>query len=272
MPDLHGRVWKFETGALTSAKKILFADVRAAAPSGGDQPIGTQLALGQFATSATDPTKAAYVFGVTGNDTRSDELTTSPFIAFAYRDDNTCTSATPGGCATTPEKGVKLFTKDLCEQPNCVQPFRGTLQPTAGISFALDPTKTNGVGRVFFGGTRLVPPPPAPGSTPSGVSGVCRSRFDSIIFALGAESGLAAYDLNVSGSDEYSLSTDSKIMGLSIIGSPAGAQLHVDEGLAPLAPCAKPPDAGKSAFTPATTAVTSVNAMGVMRPGSSLCR
>jgi len=251
-------VWKFQTSNMTS--KILFADLRAA--SGSDQPIGTQLTLGRFAKSVIDSTTAPFVFGVTGNDSRTTPTTARPFKGFAYRDDEPAPSATVAG-------GTLLFLKDLCEQPNCLQSFRGTVQPAAGIS-----TNSTGqsVGRVFFGGTRFVAPPPESTlSTPISTSGVCRSRFDSIFFALGAESGLAAYDLNISGSDEYVLLDDSKISGVSIIATPDGSKVHIDEGLNSSAgglSCGGAPPKGT---LPNVTAGTSV-ATGTMRPASSMCR
>jgi hypothetical protein len=258
VPDLHGRVWKFQTSNMTS--KILFADLRAA--SGSDQPIGTQLTLGRFAKSVVDSTTAPFVFGVTGNDSRTTPTTARPFKGFAYRDDDAAPSATVAG-------GTLLFLKDLCEQPTCLQSFRGTVQPAAGIS-----TNSTGqsVGRVFFGGTRFVAPPPESTlSTPISTSGVCRSRFDSIFFALGAESGLAAYDLNIAGSDEYVLLDDSKISGVSIIATPDGSKVHIDEGLNSSAgglSCGGAPPKGT---LPNVTAGTSV-ATGTMRPVSSMCR
>ena len=80
------------------------------------------------------------------------------------------------------------------------------------------------VGRVFFAGTRFNPPYPVgapfapPPCTGLGCNPVvpCRSSFDSIVFALGAKSGDAAFDLNATGDDSYVVFDNSKIAGLAI--------------------------------------------------------
>src|SRR4029453_8604497 len=70
--------------------------------------------------------------------------------------------------------------------------FRGTVQPATAYSETAS-TGTATVGRVFFGGTRFNPPgsafaPPVPPFP-------CRSSFDSILYARGAQSGLRAHHL-----------------------------------------------------------------------------
>ena len=65
----------------------------------------------------------------------------------------------------------------------------------------------------------------------------CRSSFDSVVYALGAKSGLAAFDLNDGAADDsYVVFDNSKIAGISILsvtdvnGTPE-QKLYVDEGL-----------------------------------------
>ena len=100
--------------------------------------------------------------------------------------------------------------------------FRGTVQPATAYSEA-----ASGAGRVFFGGTRFNPPnstyaPPVPPFP-------CRSSFDSILYALGAQSGLAAYDLAFGNA--YQIFQDSRIVAISTQAAPGASVLAKDEGL-----------------------------------------
>jgi hypothetical protein len=200
--DLHGRVWKFQ--ASDPATAIEFADL------GADQPIGAAVSLLNLPPG---PTGKPHVFVSTGNDTRQ-STTNRLFKIAGFRDD------TPAGA------GTALFNK------NMETLFRGTVQPAT--AFAISGTSV--LGRVFFGGTRFIPPPPASTlSTPIATSGVCRSRFDSIIYGLGAESGLAAFDLNSAGSDDFMILDNSRIAAITIIADTTaggtGSTVHIDEGL-----------------------------------------
>src|SRR5262249_17217291 len=63
----------------------------------------------------------------------------------------------------------------------------------------------------------------------------CRSRFDSIIYALTGEAGAAAYDLNATGQDEYVILNNSRIVGLTEQSSQSTggtSEIHIDEGMA----------------------------------------
>jgi hypothetical protein len=227
--DLHGRVWKFLTPRLDLA--IQFADI------GANQPIATPFSLLMLPFGNGVP----HIYGESGNDTRADSTVTGPFRLFAFRDDQTdtdtsaptptITPSTINACITAPQLPC-LFARDL------VTTFRGTVQPASVYVADPNPLNTGGrLGRVFFGGTRLVPPPPLSTlSTQVGATGgPCRSRFDSIIYALTGEAGAAGYDLNASGQDEYVILNSSRIVGLTeqTSNSTGGySDLHVDEGMA----------------------------------------
>ncbi len=225
--DLHGRVWKFRTANLSAP--ILFADI------GGNQPIATAISLLRLPFGTGSP----HLYGETGNDSRADASTTT-FKLFAFDDNQTDTDTTGPSpsigpstitaCMTAPQgttTGACLFARNF-------EPFfRGTVQPAT--VYALDPTSGTEVGRVFFAGTRLIAPPPAQFSTPVGsTGGPCRSRFDSIVYALRAEAGTAAYDLNSgTGQDEFVILNNSRIVGLTTPSAQTstGSQLQVDEGM-----------------------------------------
>jgi hypothetical protein len=236
--DLHGRLWKFLSADPTRA--LLMADL------GADQPIGTSAALLGLPASGLSTSSKPFVFLASGNDSRA----TGTFKMFSFRDDGDDTTATYGSASGTPDAGVKVYSPAfyLFSKTFVLPNFRGTIQPATFVN-------RQGNGRVFYGGTRFNPagtpdaPPPYP----------CRSSFDSIIFALGAETGGAAYDLNASGSDEYMMFTNSRKTGMQIIqtpvppGAPPGSTtagtLQIDEGLggsvtAPPIPGEKPKIAG----------------------------
>jgi hypothetical protein len=106
------------------------------------------------------------------------------------------------------------------------------------------------LGRVFFAGTRLSDPntayaPPTPLACGTG-SYPCRSQFDSIIYALGAKTGLAAYDLGAGGGDEaYRIFRDSRLVAIGMQSDPdpgrGGASFTADEGLVKSVPKPPPP-------------------------------
>jgi hypothetical protein len=52
----------------------------------------------------------------------------------------------------------------------------------------------------------------------------CRSSFDSIIYALGAVTGGAAYDLNASGDDAFRIFKDERLAALKITAPPVTGQ------------------------------------------------
>jgi hypothetical protein len=111
------------------------------------------------------------------------------------------------------------------------------------------PTQTL-VGRVLYGGTRLSLPntkfaPPTPLACAQQGEYPCRSQFDSIIYAVGTETGEAAYDLNANGDDAYRVYRDSRVVAISIQADPdpegTGSRVNLDEGLVKTTPKPPPP-------------------------------
>ncbi len=121
-----------------------------------------------------------------------------------------------------------------------------------------------------------VPPPPLStlSSQPTTADPTCRSRFDSIIYALKGQTGGAAFNLNASGDDAMVTFDNSKIAAISVVADPRpgakGASLQVDEGLnkSGAALGAVPPDQGKR---PATVGSNGVS-FGAIQPSSTMCR
>lgn len=263
--DLHGRLWKFVTSALSVP--VLFADL------GVDQPVGTAVALLKL---PADDTGKPYVFANTGNDSRArgvqswEAPTTGQFRYFAFRDDASDGDTTPPATAQSCTPTVQLpciWTDELKGTPQFGGDFRGTVQPATVMA---QDTLGNILGRVFFAGTRFVPPVGSLLSTPVPPY-PCRSRFDSIAFALGAETGGAGFDLNEGGVDDrYIVLDNAKIVAVSIIVDPVGggSRPHLDDGLrkpniTPTPPEMGPrPVLGSSVTVPAGTTIT----------GSTVCK
>lgn len=156
--DVHGRLWRFYTDDPDFAKTLPstpFADL------GDGQAVTKGAGLLFYDTTGTAGNKPI-VFVNAGGDKRISPTTARPFKGFGFAEEST-------GAAT------QLFTFDW--PPTPAPGFRGTIQPTTAFT-------TGGLGRVFFVGTRLNPP---------GAS--CISTFDSLIAALGAGSGQAAYNM-----------------------------------------------------------------------------
>ena len=194
-------------------------------------------------------TPVPQIFVTSGADKRA----AGPFQMFAFRDDGTDTDTAIGaastvGAVTTYLPAVSLFARFYDQgtpDANCGYTteavFRGTVQPAAAFECSVDLGRTvlhAAIGRVFFAGTRLSLPntrfaPITPLACGSGVY-PCRSQFDSIIYALGAETGLAAYDLNAAGDDAYRIFRDSRIAAITVQADPdPGAwrqQLHAGRG------------------------------------------
>jgi hypothetical protein len=137
---------------------------------------------------------------------------------------------------------------------------------------------------VFFGGTRLSLPatlfaPPTPIACSSGAY-PCRSQFDSILYALGVETGLAAYDLNASGDDAYRIFRDSRIAAISFQADPnpgqGGSRFAADEGLIKGVPKPPPPPGVPPTTTVAGYSVTMWSQTGQPKPvvqyGSTVCQ
>jgi hypothetical protein len=252
--DLHGRLWKFLTAAPDKALPV--ADL------GVDQPVATAASL--MGLPANDPAAKPYVYVTSGNDNRA---TQNPrFANFGFRDDGSDTQFAVLTAVT--QNGIQVYPP---MQSQFVIPFedlfRGTVQPATAFS---DPS---GFGRVFFGGTRFNPPngayaPPVPPFP-------CRSSFDSILYALGAESGLAAYDLAYGNA--YQIFQDSRIVAVSTQAAPNASVLAKDEGLSKVGlPIQAPPPMGLAPSTQSTENVVPMSGPGLPQPtvrfGSTVCQ
>jgi hypothetical protein len=190
--DLHGRMWKYVTAVPGSLTRFFEPDDEGFVNE--EHPIGTPAAL--IAIGGTGGVRP-HVMYETGRDNRLFEppASTPPFRMFGLRDDRTDTEATDGA--------TMVFTEPFPDR------YRGTVQPTTIFN-------QNGQGRVFFAGTKFNP-----------IGGaVCVSSFDSVIFALGVETGQAAYDLT-SADDKSVTMTGRRVMALST----AFGHLVVDQGL-----------------------------------------
>jgi hypothetical protein len=218
--DIHGRLYRVKTddpGTVT-----LLGDVNGNANT-VNHPLGVSPSLLFYG----EPSQQEYphIYIESGNDNRifspeANPPTTPPFKAWALVDKD-LTSDPDGGDGVDGPVEV-LFTKDFPDL------YRGTAQPATAFT-------ESGFGRVFFVGTRFNPPgtqfapPPPP----------CRSSFDSILFALGAGTGNAAYDLNSGAdSDEYIEYRDEQLKSVQT----QGGQVIVDRGLNTSAPTPPPPD------------------------------
>jgi hypothetical protein len=253
--DLYGRFWKFLTAAPDIA--IPGADL------GADQPVGTAGSL--LGLPPNIPSAKAYVFLTSGNDNRA----TGTFHNFGFMDegDNTTTAVS----SPVTQNGIGVYPPMISDFVIPFQPgFRGTVQPATAYS---DASADTVLGRVFFGGTRFNAPnstyaPPVPPYP-------CRSSFDSILYALGAESGLAAYDMAYG--NDYVIFQDSRIAAISTQAAPKGSLLAKDEGLSkPATPIAAPPPPGLAPTTQATQSIIPVAGPGLPQPtvrfGSTVCR
>jgi hypothetical protein len=282
--DTHGRLWKVLTARPDVA--IPVADL------GEDQPIGTAVSLLGMPPSPDVP--VPYIFLSSGNDKRAD----GPFKNFGFRDDGTDTQVTIGGGVvlnqvTTFPPAVSLHTRPYdpgnpggtCGYTEEAV-FRGTIQPATAFecSNIANGQCSDPVGRVFFGGTRLNLPntnfaPPTPLACGQG-DYPCRSSFDSIIYALGAKTGLAAYDLNSSGDDAYRIFRDNRISAIAMLADPdpgrGGSSFNPDEGEMKGNPKPPPPPGVPPTGTTATANVIMRREPGQPPPsvhyGSTVCQ
>jgi hypothetical protein len=254
-PDIHGRIWRVMTAAPGSA--LLFADV------GGTQPIGNSLALLNYTGTGTQD--RPHVFAESGNDNRvtPPPADTPPFHMWGLRDEDLAGDPDPADAVGGPAR--VLFTIDF---PNL---FRGTVQPATAFNDASPPA-----GRVFFGGNRFNLPDSQFAPTPRPP---CRSSFDAILFAVGAESGNAAYDLNSSGDQRSITLTGQRLQAVRV----AGGRLVLDTGLnastappppaPPIAAAAQPQALADIFFGPQPGASALLTANPVQyKQGSSVCR
>jgi hypothetical protein len=276
--DIHGRLWKF----LTARPEVALP----AADLGEDQPIGTAVSLLGMPPSPDVP--VPFVFAVSGNDTRAD----GPFKMFGFRDDGPDTDINIG--AKVPENDVEAFrpifsihTRPYDQglpEANCGYTeeavFRGTIQPAT----AFEDVGGTFEGRVFYGGTRLNLPntvfaPLTPLACGQG-DYPCRSSFDSILYALGAKTGLAAYDLNASGDDAYRIFRDNRIAAIGMLADPdpdrGGSSFSPDESQMKAPPKPPPPPGVPPTSTSATASVMMERVDGYPPPsvhyGSTVCQ
>ena len=283
--DLHGRLWKVLAAAPDVA--IPIADL------GADQPVGTAASLIGMPPQPDVPVPHVYV--TSGNERRAE----GPFGIFGFRDDGGDTETALGGSTT--EAGVTTFApavllRDPDDNPfvrefdqglpdaDCGYTveavFRGTVQPTT----VFEESPTGLLGRVFFAGTRLSLPntvfaPPTPLACGTG-DYPCRSTFDSIIYALGAKTGVAAYDLNSAGDDAYRIYRDSRIAAITMLADPdparGGSSFTPDEGQMEGTPKPPPPPGVPPTGVTATANVVMVREPGKPPPsvryGSTVCQ
>jgi hypothetical protein len=295
--DLYGRLWKIRTDNPN--------EVIPAADLGADQPVGTAVALlGENAIPETsDPdTTIPNIFVTSGADTRA----AGPFRNYSLLDDSPDTQAdftTPAVPGTDQAAGVSVFPPVKAQFVRPFDPgdpeatctyetqavFRGTIQPTSAVecdgTFSAGKCQGTWLQRVFFGGTRLSTPatkfaPPTPLACDGAGNYPCRSQFDSILYALGAETGAAAYDSSPGTEMPYKIFRDSRIAAISFQADTTpdkgGSKLVADEGLIKGAPKPPPPPGVPPNTTGKGTSVFLRREAGqpapVVQYGSTVCQ
>lgn len=244
--DIHGRLWRFApefaSGATCGTGCTLFGDF------GANQPIARGVALININTDGT--TAKPHIYGETGDDVRVTPAgvtaplqTTPPFKLFGLRDD--ALTSDPSGSDGVNGPVTVLFLTNL---PNSPAPgYRGTAQPAAVFN-------TQGNGRVFFVVTQFTPP--------AGSASGCISDFKSLVYAVTAATGTAAYSFGVK---PYT----GRLGGVSIVSSPTeGARVLIDSGT-PAAPPAPPAVGNQSTSGPGALSNVYVQAV---QNGSPVCR
>jgi hypothetical protein len=276
--DLYGRFWKLLTAS--PATVIPMADLEDPVGTGAHQPVGTAASL--IGLPAVGTPKIPYVYVTTGNENRE----FGPFKTYGFRDDGddvTTTVGTPVDANTvrsfppTVSTFTRVFDQGPVVNPSAPTPyavFRGTAQPTTAYTDA-------STGVALFAGTRFNPPLSA--FAPLPVAGQaatypCRSTFDSILYAVSATNGAAAYDLNASGDDAYTIFQDSRIVGVTTQAGQGQTFFTADQGLVkPNVPADPPPPPGiPPQITTATSSVRMLYRAGAPMPsvrfGSSVCQ
>lgn len=243
--DLQGRMWKFLTNSTGLGLVKVQPDLGVDAVFGDspDQPIGSAVALLNIAGPAGS---VPHVFWETGNDRRVIPPAPFKFVAMADvgADGDPTIAAT--GLFSEPLSGPLLG-------------FRGTAQPATAFN-------ATGLGRVFFIGTKF--------TDRNVAGGDCASRFDSVLFALGAVSGGAVYDLDSSGSVT---SSDKSVLISGKVNAIRGSlgQIVVDKGeVSTLAGGVQAPPAPPPPSAPTATNEGSSGEVfaGKIRPNSNVCR
>jgi hypothetical protein len=239
IPDLHGRVWKFNT---VSGGMV--------ADEGPAQPFGVPVALLKLAD--VNGTELPHIFAAAGGDRRVPD--TNPFKMIGYQD-------VAGSDADLSTPLTKLFEQFFPgPNPGISEGFRGTVQPATAFSEDTDPSSpTFGqlFGRVFFVGTRF-----------NFTTIDCISTFDTILFGLGAVSGDAVYDFDNDGSAD--LSTIVEGVRATVLQTAGGQVLIGDSGGLGRPPSPPPPPA--SPFPSPQAAQPAQVLTRDMKPGSPVCR
>jgi hypothetical protein len=151
IPDIHGRVWKFD-----ATSGAIFASL------GAQQPFAYGPALLKLNDGQGDK---PYVFLEAGGDQRVPD-SAAPFRMYAFKDIGADTAFPPvqvGG------DGVQVFQIDFPSPPPSNIPFRGAVRPATGY---VRDSGGNVRGVVFYAGNRFNPP-----------GADCLSSFDVVLFA-----------------------------------------------------------------------------------------
>jgi hypothetical protein len=152
----------------------------------------------------------------------------------------------------SPSPFVRDFPLSFVAGLSGFQPFRGTVQPATAFNEV-------GKGRVFFAGTRFVPP---------GDVSSCAGTFETILFALSASTGGAVYDFSGdSVADLYTTMSGNKTTGIQVVG---GALVVGQSGSLANAPTPTPNPSGTPSLPPppAPAFVTQTD----FRMNSAVCR
>jgi hypothetical protein len=232
--DLHGRLFRFSTADLTTATTLR--------DYGTNQPIGVAVSALDLSDGTSNK---PHVYGVTGNDNRIFDshaiptVATPPFVMFGLRDDGASITNLFSPTSTT---GMIPFPER----------FRGTTQPLVA--------RASPFNVVFFIGTQFNPA----GTSPDPLQDPCVSSFDSILFAINANDGNAAYDLQTGATDDRSaIWRGQKVQNLTA----RGGKVVLDTGLqAGAAPPPPPPPAPQSNSAYASVSTTAT------RYGSPVCK
>lgn len=189
VPDVHGRIWRFDGTTGWAVTEL-----------GPEQPIADPLAL-MILNNGTG--EQAWIFGGSGNDTRVPESSASPFYMFSFPDTSTSSASSVDFYTDVPlspgATNVDGFRRPYVDSLGSL--YRNASQPAVVFNEA-------GNGRVFYLARRF-----------DGTFSNCTNKFTSLLFALGAVSGGAAYDFSGDGSaDLFSMLTDTRATYLSIQG------------------------------------------------------
>ena len=229
-PDIQGRIWKVTVNGAPVQGNFLDA--------GPTQPFANPVSLLKI-------DGVGYVYANSGNDKRVPD-SAGPFKMFALKDLGGDGSVSLG---VAPSATTTFPISFPAVAPSTVL-FRGTTQPATAYNTSNQP-------RVFFEGTRF---------NPAGALS-CQSSFDTILFALQAISGGAAYDFTGDGTaDLYTVFTQTKDMGIQVAGGSLYRSASGSLGAAP-SPTPDPnPTPTPAPPTPAYIVQTA------LRSGSPVCR